>query len=81
MLAKSRRLLESFAGADPVFPVGGDVNPSGGRQDMILPKFPKNCIKLRQFWAARGRGSATDLLDEVPVGFSGVAFSKDPLCD
>ena len=41
------------AGADPGFPVGGGANlPMGvGGQHMILPNFPKNCMKLRTFWA------------------------------
>ena len=40
-------------GAYPGFPVGGGANPprGEGHQHMILPKFPKNCMKLRKFWA------------------------------
>ena len=44
------------AGAYPGFPVGGGANPPGGRQHMILPKFAKNCMKLRTFWAV-GEGT------------------------
>ena len=29
--------------------IGGGGNPPKGRQHMILPKFPKNCIKLKEF--------------------------------
>ena len=36
--------------ADPGFPRGGGANsPGGGRQHTILPKFPKNCMKLKEF--------------------------------
>ena len=34
--------------ADPGFPRGGGTNPKGG-QHTILPNFPKNCIKLKEF--------------------------------
>ena len=40
--------------ADPGFPRGGAANPPGGRQHTILPKFPKNCMKLKEF--RRGGG-------------------------
>ena len=36
----------------------------GGHQHMILPNFPKNCTKLRKFWAVRDgafRGGASPL--------------------
>ena len=35
--------------ADPGFPRGGGANSPGGRQNTILPKFPKNCMKLKEF--------------------------------
>ena len=36
--------------ADPGFPRGGGANsPGGGRQHTILPCFPKNCMKLKEF--------------------------------
>ena len=35
--------------ADPGFPRGGGANHPGGRQRTILPKFPKNCMKLKEF--------------------------------
>ena len=42
--------------ADPGFPRGGDANsPGGGRQHMILPNVPKNCMKLKEF-GPRGGG-------------------------
>ena len=42
-------------GADPGFSVGGDTNASGrGPQPMILPNFPKNCMKLKKFWTVEG---------------------------
>ena len=43
--------------ADPGFPRGGDANPKGGgRQPIIWPIFPENCMKMKKFWA-RGRGA------------------------
>ena len=35
--------------ADPGFPRGGGANFPGGRQHTILPNFPKNCMKLKEF--------------------------------
>ena len=49
----SRKLLH-FPGSDTRFPIGGGANPPGGCQHMILPNFPKNCLKLRNFSAVRG---------------------------
>ena len=41
--------------ADPGFPRGGGTNsPEGGRQQTILPRFPKNCMKLKEFGPPRG---------------------------
>ena len=34
--------------ADPGFPRGGGANSPGGHQHTILPKFPKNCMKLKE---------------------------------
>ena len=42
--------------ADPGFPQGGGANSPGGRQHTILPYFPKNCMKLKEFWP-RGGGT------------------------
>ena len=46
------------SGADPGFPLGGGANRPGGggvqKKNMNLPKFPKNCMKLRNFRAAGG---------------------------
>ena len=40
--------------ADPGFPRGGGANPKGGgRQPIIWPIFPKNCMKMK-FWAGGG---------------------------
>ena len=41
--------------ADPGFPRGGGANSPGGRQHTILPYFPKNCMKLKEF-GPPGRG-------------------------
>ena len=35
--------------ADPRFPEVGAPTPRGGRQHKILAKFPKNCMKLKEF--------------------------------
>ena len=36
--------------ADPGFPKGGGTNsPGEGRQHTMLPNFPKNCMKLKEF--------------------------------
>ena len=45
--------------ADLGFPRGGGVNSpgGGGRQHTILPNFPKNCMKLKEFGPPGGRGS------------------------
>ena len=40
--------------ADPGFPRGGGANPTGGANIRILPKFPKNCMKLKKNWTPRG---------------------------
>ena len=31
------------------FPRGGGANSPGGRQHTILPNFPQNCMKLKEF--------------------------------
>ena len=43
--------------ADPGFPRGGGANSLGGRQHTILPYFPKNCMKLKEFEPLGGRAS------------------------
>ena len=40
--------------ADPGFPRGGAPTPQGGRQHTILPKFPKNGMKLKEFGPGGG---------------------------
>ena len=44
--------------ADSGFPRGGGANPKagGGRQPIIWPIFPENCMKMKKFWARGGRG-------------------------
>ena len=49
--------------ADPGFPRGGGANSPGGRQHTILPNFPKNCIKLKEFGPPGGRVSLAPPLD------------------
>ena len=56
----ARRLLFKLLGnmlsvADPGFPRGEGANsPGGGRQHTILPNFPKNCMKLKEFGPSGG---------------------------
>ena len=46
--------------ADPGFPRGGGANSrGGGRQDTILLKFPKNCMKLKKFRLPGGGGGVS----------------------
>ena len=42
--------------ADLEFPRGGGANPKwgGGCQPIIWPIFPKNCMKMKKFWARGG---------------------------
>ena len=41
---------------DPGFPRGGGTNPKGGgRQPIIWPIFPENCMKMKKFWAGGAR--------------------------
>ena len=49
--------------ADPGFPRGGDANSPGGRQHTILPNFPKNCMKLKEFGPPGGAPSLMPRLD------------------
>ena len=42
--------------ADPGFPRGGGANSPGGCQHTILPNFPKNCMKLKEFGPRGGGG-------------------------
>ena len=46
--------LISCSVADPGFPRGGGANSPGGRQHTILPNFPKNCMKLKEFGPGGG---------------------------
>ena len=52
------RVAEHIAsGGSRSFPRGGGANSPGGRQHMILPNFPKNCMKLKEFGPPGGRAS------------------------
>ena len=56
------------AGVDPGFSVGGSANPPGrGCQPMILPNFPKNCMKLRKFWTMGGRAGGAPLRSDTDM--------------
>ena len=49
-------------GADPGFSIGGGANhPGRGHQPIILPNFPKNCMKLRTFWTVGGEPGSPPL--------------------
>ena len=55
----SEKLVIDYVELDPGFLVGGGPNPPGGgeRQHTPLQNVPKNCMKLRNFWAM-GEGRA-----------------------
>ena len=40
--------------ADPGFPRGDAANSPEGRQYTILPKFPKNCMNMKEFGPGGG---------------------------
>ena len=48
--------------ADPGFPRGEGANPPVGCQDTILPNFPKNCMKLKEFGPEGGARISRDPL-------------------
>ena len=61
------------------FPEEGAPTPRGGRQHTILPNFPKNCMKLKEFWpGGEGAGARPPPLgtyfptcwSSPPVGYS-----------
>ena len=60
--------------ADPGFPRGGGVNPKGGRQPIIWPIFPENCMKMKKFGAGGARGTRAPPLD--PPLQAGVAAAS-----
>ena len=50
--------------ADPGFHQGGGANsPGGWRQHTILPNFPKNCMKLKEFGPQGARVPCAPPLD------------------
>ena len=42
--------------AEPGFPRVEGANPPGGYQQTILPKFPKDCMELKEFGPHWGGG-------------------------
>ena len=58
--------------ADLGFPRGGGANSpgGGGRQHTILPNFPKNCMKLKEF-GPRGGGASKILQCRSATGTFG----------
>ena len=54
---------------DPGFPRGEGANPKGGgRQPIIWPIFPENCMKIKKFWAGGARVARAPPLD-LPLLF------------
>ena len=49
------------------FPEEGAPTPQGGHQHTILPKFPKNCMKLKEFGPPGGRASPAPPLRSATV--------------
>ena len=45
------------------FPEEGALTPKGGRQPVIWPIFPENCMRMKKFWAGGGRASLAPPLD------------------
>ena len=67
--------------ADPGFPRGGGANSPGGHQHTILPNFPKNCMKLKEFGPPGGGASkillcrsATDEHVYIKFGYLQIQF-------
>ena len=55
MLLNTDLQNESRPVADPGFPRGGGANLKGwGRQPIIWPIIPKNCMNMKKFWARGG---------------------------
>ena len=50
------------------FPEEGAPTPQRGRQHKILPKFPKNCMKSKEFGPGGGRTSPVPPLDPPLAG-------------
>ena len=48
-LSMCKLKIENTAVADLGFPRGGGANFQGGRHYTISPKFPQNCMKLKEF--------------------------------
>ena len=57
-MTKSFSTRQAIPVADPAFPRGGCANPKGGggRQPIIWPIFPENCMKMKKIWP-RGGGA------------------------
>ena len=72
--------------ADPGFPQGGAPTPrggggGGGRQHTILPNFPGNCMKLKEFVRIFGWRVPLAPLDPplIRVNFFSKSMQYDPL--
>ena len=61
---------------------GADLPGEGGHQHMILSKFPKNCMKLRNVWTVGGACTGRAPLD-LPLGYhtdTPIATRAEPSC-
>ena len=59
---QSHQTTSNLSGGSRISPRRGRQLP-GGRQHTILPKFPKNCMKLKEFGPPGGRASLSPPLD------------------
>ena len=68
--------------ADPGFPGGGGANYPGGEgcQHMILPNFPENCMKSKEFGCPGGGGGGGEARDP-PINFYLGRFGVSPSLD
>ena len=62
-LAAVLAIYTGKAVADPGFPQGGGANSPGDRQHTILPNFPQNCMKLKEFGPPGGMRPSHPTLD------------------
>ena len=66
--------IENFTVADPGFPRGGGASSPGRRQHKILPNFPENCMKLKEFGPPGGARPSRPL--DPPLFYSQIAQLK-----
>ena len=69
-------MLVTVAVADLEFPRGGGANSPGGRQHTILPNFPKNCMKLKEFGPPGGGARPKFYYVDPPLCCKGSSCSR-----